>query len=439
MNARELALNVVCKVFNEDAYSNIVLNKELNNKDIKEVDRGLITEIVYGTIKYKYTIDYIIRVFVKDIRKVDNYILNILRITIYQMRYLDKVPNYAAVNEAVNLAKRKSQGASKFVNGVLRNYIRNKDKDFLNKDNKFERWSYEYSFEPWMVKFLHKQYGDRYTELILKGLNSRPEVTVRVNLSKYSYDEVFSNLEESGYEIYQGFICKEAIRISKGSNIEKNKSFIEGKITVQDESAMLVAPSMKLQTGDVVLDLCSAPGGKTTHIGEILEGSGQVFAFDIHENKLSLIRQNTNRLSLTNISCDTMDATKLNEDFIDKADKVLIDVPCSGLGIIRKKPEIKWNKSLKNLKDIVEIQRNIMDNASKYVKKGGVLLYSTCTLNKEENEENVKWFLNNHSDFKLEKVFFGDANNIIYSEEGYATILPQENMDGFFIARLIKV
>ncbi|MBB6696183.1 16S rRNA (cytosine(967)-C(5))-methyltransferase RsmB [Clostridium algidicarnis] len=439
MNARELATNVLCKVFNENAYSNIALNKELKGKELKDMDRGLITEIVYGTIKYKYTIDIIIKSFVKDIKKVDNYVLNILRITVYQIRYLDKVPNYAAVNEAVNLAKKKSKASSKFVNAVLRNYLRNEEKDFLNNQDRFERWAYEYSFEPWMIRSLYKQYGNKYTELILKGLNNRPAVTVRTNSIKGSYDDIFKGLQEAGYEISRGYVCDDAIVISKGSSIEKNRAFVEGEITVQDESAMLVANVMDINKDDIVLDLCAAPGGKTTHIAELLKGTGKVLAFDIQEGKLKFIKENMDRLGLSNIVLDTMDATRFNEKLINKADKVLIDVPCSGIGIIRKKPEIKWNKNLKNLKELIAIQREIMKNASQYVKKGGILLYSTCTLNKEENEDNIKWFLKNNNNFKLEKVYFKEANNIIYSEEGSVTILPQENMDGFFIAKLMRV
>ncbi len=290
-----------------------------------------------------------------------------------------------------------------------------------------------------MIRSLYKQYGNKYTELILKGLNNRPAVTVRTNSIKGSYDDIFKGLQEAGYEISRGYVCDDAIVISKGSSIEKNRAFVEGEITVQDESAMLVANVMDINKDDIVLDLCAAPGGKTTHIAELLKGTGKVLAFDIQEGKLKFIKENMDRLGLSNIVLDTMDATRFNEKLINKADKVLIDVPCSGIGIIRKKPEIKWNKNLKNLKELIAIQREIMKNASQYVKKGGILLYSTCTLNKEENEDNIKWFLKNNNNFKLEKVYFKEANNIIYSEEGSVTILPQENMDGFFIAKLMRV
>ncbi|MDU3723847.1 MAG: 16S rRNA (cytosine(967)-C(5))-methyltransferase RsmB, partial [Clostridium celatum] len=235
-----------------------------------------------------------------------------------------------------------------------------------------------------------------------------------------------------------GYACPEAIIIKGGSSIENNELFREGYITVQDESAMLVAPLLDINEGDVVLDLCSAPGGKTTHAAELLEGTGKVYAFDLHENKLSLITENVERLGLNNVEVDAMDATKLNSKYVSMADKVLIDVPCSGLGIIRKKPEIKWNKSRKSLKDLVPTQREIMENAWQYLKQGGTMIYSTCTLNNEENGENVEWFLNKHKDAVIEKIFLGNMDNFIYEKNGALTILPNEYMDGFYIAKISK-
>ena len=235
-----------------------------------------------------------------------------------------------------------------------------------------------------------------------------------------------------------GYICPEAIVINKGKSIEKNPLFKEGKITVQDESAMLVAPSIDAKEGATVLDLCSAPGGKTTHISEIMNNTGIVKAFDIHENKLSLVKENAKRLGINNISCAEMDASKFNKELENSADMVLIDVPCSGLGIIRKKPEIKYTKDIKSTKDIVAIQKKIMENAAKYVKKEGTLLYSTCTINKEENEKNINWFIKKFPEYKVEPLFYGNMSNIIYNENGTVTILPNKYMDGFFIAKLKK-
>lgn len=438
MNSRLVAINVLIEVFDKEGYSNIALNKELNKYPLNDKDKGLVTEIVYGTIKYRYTIDKILSKYVdRDLSKVQPEILNILRISIYQFRYLDKVPDYAVVNESVSLAKKISIKASKFVNGILRSYLRNPFSE-LETNNYIEKLCFDYSYPKWMVELFTKQYGKEKTEDILKGLNSTPMMTVRVNPLKISYDEAFNLLEEKGYELEEGYICPEAICIHKGSSIENNELFNKGYITVQDESAMIVSPLMEPEERQVFFDLCSAPGGKTTHLGELLNNTGKVYAFDIHNHKLKLIKDNSERLGLKNIALNEMDSTKLNVNYINSADGVLLDVPCSGLGIIRKKPEIKWSKSLKSLKDLIKIQRAIMDNGAEYLKDGGTLIYSTCTLNKGENEENIKWFLQKHKNFKLEKIFFGNAENIIYSEEGYVTLLPNKYMDGFFVAKLKK-
>jgi len=438
-NSREIAVEVLNLVINNNSYSNIVLNLKLKKSDLNDKDKALTTEIVYGTLKYKYTIDKILSSFLKSsIEKQDNTILNILRISIYQIRYLSKIPDFAVVNESVEMAKKyKSINASKLVNGVLRNYLRNKDKVFYDKNDKIQELCFKYSFEPWMVKMIINQYGSNAEE-IFKGLNSIPNITVRINNLKTNYNEAFEKLKQYGYNIERGVICKEALRIIKGKSIENNPLFKEGFITVQDESAMLVAHSMDIVSDIFILDMCSAPGGKTTHIAELMNNTGKIYAFDIYEDKLSLIKNNAERLGITNITCKIKDATVFDEKFIDSADRVLIDVPCSGLGIIRKKPEIKWNKTIQQFKDIQKIQRNIMENASKYVKKGGILLYSTCTINKKENEENIKWFLNKFTNYEIIPLFYGKLDNIIYTDYG-VTILPNNFMDGFFIAKLKRL
>ncbi|MCW6064104.1 16S rRNA (cytosine(967)-C(5))-methyltransferase RsmB [Clostridium sporogenes] len=439
-NAREVALDVLKAVLYEGAYSNIVLNKKLNKSNLKDNDKALITEIVYGTLKYKETLDIIIQSYLRNpIKTMDKNIANILRITIYQIRYLDKIPSFAAVNEAVEMSKKISIKYSKLVNGVLRNYIRTyKNKKFYNDRNNLEKFSFIYSYSKWLIKIFISQYGIEIAEKILKGLNERPNITVRVNNLKIDYDEAFEKLGEYGYNIEEGYICPEAIQIIKGKNIEKNPLFIEGDITVQDESAMLVAPSMELTEESIVLDLCSAPGGKTTHISEIINNKSKIYAYDVHENKLSLIEDNAKRLGANNIETNVSDASIFNKKLKEKADRVLIDVPCSGLGIIRKKPEIKWTKNEKEIRNIIDIQRKIMNNGASYLKEGGILLYSTCTLNKEENEENINWFLKKHKNFKIEPLYYGDVDNIIYHKEGFVSILPNDKMDGFFIAKLKK-
>ena len=437
MNSREVALNIINRVLNEGAYSNIVLSAELNESDLNANDRGLVTELVYGTIRRRNTLDMIISNYVKDIKLMDKEVLNILRMAIYQMHFLDKVPDFAACNEAVELAKKVSLENSKLVNGILRSYTKDPD-NIQIKDGMLDKLVYQYSFEPWFIRMIYKQYGEEIGRKILAGLNETPKVTVRVNSAKTDFDEVYEKLEEAGYDIEEGYVCPEAIIIRGGSSIENNELFNKGYITVQDESAMLVAPMLDLQKNDIVLDLCAAPGGKTTHIAEILNSEGEVYSFDLHEKKLSLIEDSIKRLGLGSTNVEVMDATKLNSKYIAYADKVLIDVPCSGLGIIRKKPEIKWNKTRKSLQELVPVQREIMENAWAYLKSGGVMVYSTCTLNKEENEDNIEWFLNKHKDAEVEKIFLGNNDDFIYNKDGSLTILPNEYMDGFYIAKIIK-
>lgn len=438
MNCRKVAINILERIINEGAYSNIILSNELNNSDLSDKDKALVTEIVYGTLRRLKTIDTIIASFVKDISIMDKKILNILRVAVYQMNYLDKVPSYAACNEAVEEAKEISDKDSKLVNGILRNFVKKEGKFDIVFRNKIDEIAFDLSFEPWMVRMFIKQYGEHEALEILEGLNNTPKMTVRVNSIKGDYEEVYEELEEAGYNIEEGCICPEAISIKGGKGIENNQAFVDGKITVQDESAMLISPLLDLEEGMKVLDLCCAPGGKTTHIGELLNNTGEVLGFDLHENKLELVKENYERLGITNIKLAQMDATKLDAKLVSYADRVLLDVPCSGIGIIRKKPEIKWTKKRKDLKEIVEVQREILENAWEYLKTGGVMVYSTCTLNKEENEENIKWFLSKHKDTTIEKVFIGKGANLCYDQMGTLTILPNEYMDGFFVAKIKK-
>jgi 16S rRNA (cytosine967-C5)-methyltransferase len=388
-------------------------------------------------LRRRKTLDIIISNFVKDIKLMNKDTLNILRVAIYQMNFLDKIPSYAACNEAVEEAKEISEGDSKLVNGILRNFTKNPD-DIEVPGNKIDEYAYKFSFEPWMIRLLIKQYGENLSKKIMSGLNAIPQISVRVNEIKSDYDEAFDELEALEYEIKEGVICPEAISITGGKSIENNPLFKDGKITVQDESAMIIAPLLELEEGMTVLDLCSAPGGKTTHIAEILQNTGKVLAFDLHESKLGLIKENCERLGITNVEVNTNDATRLNPDLIASSDRILIDVPCSGIGIIRKKPEIKWNKTRNDLRSVISVQRDIMESAWMYLKDGGIMIYSTCTLNKEENEENIDWFVNKHKDCTVKKIFIGKQDNLVYNRNGSLTIMPNESMDGFFVAKLEK-
>lgn len=341
------------------------------------------------------------------------------------------------MNEAVDISKKQSVGASKFVNGVLRNFLRNKDREPVFKDE-ISKIAFKYSFPKWMVKSFIAQYGQEKTMEILEGLNKTPKVTVRVNALKASFEDVFEELENEGYDISEGYASPDAIIIDRGSSIEENPAFKEGKIIVQDESAMLVAPILDLEENSIAADICAAPGGKSTHMAELMNNKGKVFSFDLHANKLSRIEDNARRLGIDIIQTEAQDATIFNESLENAFDRILLDVPCSGLGIIRKKPEIKWQKDLKSLKEIQEIQKKILDNTWKYLKNGGIMVYSTCTLNKNENEEIVRYLLTNNKDCEVSKIYIGNLPNFSYNIDGTLTILPNEYMDGFFIAKLRK-
>ena len=301
-----------------------------------------------------------------------------------------------------------------------------------------ESLEYYFSFNSWMIKLFLKQYGKENGIQILKGLNETPYITVRTNIIKTTREELLNFLLVEGYDVEKGYISDSAIMIKKGSSIEKNSLYTKGMFTVQDESAMLVSECLNLRYNDTVLDICSAPGTKGTHVSEILNNTGKVLAFDIHTHKLKLIEDNAKRLGIFNIEVKLGDASKFNRQYLNSADKILLDVPCSGLGIIRKKPEIKWTKTLKDLKDIEKTQRVILENAWRYLKRGGEMIYSTCTLNKDENEEIINWFLRKHEDCEVEKINLCKKDNILYNTNGTVTILPNKYMDGFFIARLRK-
>lgn len=439
-NCRKISVDIIQNVLKNGGYSNIVLKDKLNQSDLNDLDKSLVTEIVYGTLRRKYTIDKIIKYFVKNrFDKVDDYILDILRISIYQIEYLKKVPSFAAVNEGVELAKQKSFGASKFVNGVLRNFLRNRKAQFFDASDRIEEICYVYSLNKWMAEFFINQYGIEVSKRIFEGFNKVPDVTVRCNLLKSDVNGIKKYLTDEGYTVEEPYMSKNALRIEKGKSIEKNVLYKKGFITVQDESAMAAVECMDLKDNLKVMDLCSAPGGKATYISEIMNNTGCVNSFDIYKNKLNLINKNAKRLGITNIKAEIMDASEFNENFANCFDRVLADVPCSGLGAIRKKPEIKWNKSLNDMKNIIKKQKLILSNASKYLNKDGILVYSTCTLNKDENESIIKWFLKNNPDFKSEKLHIGEYDNILYNDIGNVTILPNKKVDGFFIAKLRKI
>lgn len=440
MKARELAFKILCDIEENNNYSNIAINKYFKHKDINNQERGFATELVYGVVENKYYLDYIIDKLSKiKTQKLSICVKILLRMGIYQLTFLDSISEYAAVNETVNLVKKYDKRSSGFVNAILRNVIRNKEEVLkLDIDSKIMYLSTKYSYSQWMIKSWIKSFGEEFTKDLLEANNEKPNLYIRANTLKITRDELINKLNEMGVKSYKVPMIDEAIRVENLKNIENNDLFKQGLFTIQDISSMMVGKVVNPKENSLVLDICSAPGGKTTHIATLMNNTGKVIARDVFDHKLKLIQNTVDRLGLTNVEVEKFDALKLDENSIDKFDYVLTDVPCSGLGIIRRKPEIKY-KAKTELKELPLIQRQILDNASKYVKLNGTLLYSTCTIQDNENIDIINEFLKDNDNFKL--VPINEVNvDLDHEDKGYLKIYPNiHGMDGFFIAKLKRV
>lgn len=441
MKARELALKVLLDIEENNNYSNIAINKHFKNVNLNNQDRGLATEIIYGVVENKYYLDYIIDKLSKiKCKKMNIYVKILLRMGIYQILLLNSISDYAAVNETVSLVKKYDKRSSGFVNAILRNVIRQKDTigEVDLKDDKIMYLATRYSYKPWMIKNWINSFSEEFTEDLLEANSEKPSVYLRTNTLKISRDSLIEKLKSEGINCSIVPTVDEAIRVENLKNIENNQLFKDGLFTIQDISSMIVGKVMNPKENSLVLDVCSAPGGKTTHLATLMNNAGKVVSRDIFDHKLKLIQSTVDRLGLTNVEVQSFDASVLDEESIDKFDYVLADVPCSGLGIIRRKPEIKY-KEKAELKELPKIQKAILKNASKYVKVGGTLIYSTCTIQDNENIEVIKDFLDNNNNFKLVPIneVKVDLDN---QDNGYLKIYPNiHDIDGFFIAKLERV
>ena len=430
---REVALKVLYKIDKEQAYSNIELNEQIrqNRKNLDEKDIGLISELVYGVTTWRLTLDEIIKKYSKiKLKKISPWIINILRMGIYQIIFLDKIPKSAAVNESVNLAKRYGHSSSSnFVNAILRKVEKTDYDDFFEIEDDIDRISKTTSMPKWIVEELVKENGIKIAEQICKNSNLKPNITIRVNRLKIAKKELIQKLEQKGIE------CKEPeneemntqdfLILSKVKNIENLQEFKDGFFTIQDLSAGQTAKILDPRPVEMVLDACSAPGGKTTYLAELMENKGKIKAWDIHEHRTKLVEQNANRLGINIIETQVKDATQYDKNLDEKFDKILLDVPCLGLGVIKRKPDIKWQRKPEDIEEITLIQRKILENCSKYLKKVGTLVYSTCSILKEENEEIVIKFLSENKQFEI------DGENMV-------NILPNKEKDGFFICKIYR-
>jgi len=440
MNAREIAYKVLLDIEKNKNYSNMAINKYFKDVKLSNQDRGLATEIIYGVIENKYYIDYMIDKLSKvKTNKMEIYVKTLLRMGIYQIMFLNSISDYAAVNETVNLAKKKNSKVSGFINGILRNVIRQKETigEIKIKDD-IDYLAVKYSYDKWMIRNWMIHFGKDFTKELLEANGQRPSIYLRTNTLKITRDELIEKLEQQNVKASKVHVVDEAIKVENLKDIENNVLYKEGLFTIQDISSMLVGKVMNPKEKSLVLDVCSAPGGKTTHIATLMKNTGQVVSRDIYEHKLKLIKASSKRLNLTNVDVQEFDGLSLDKDSVGKFDYVLADVPCSGLGIIRRKPEIKY-KEKEEFRDLPPIQKKILENASKYVKKGGTLIYSTCTIQDNENIDVINEFLQKNKNFELAPIdeVKVDLDN---QEKGYMKIYPNvHEMDGFFISKLIRV
>ncbi|ONI45040.1 16S rRNA (cytosine(967)-C(5))-methyltransferase [Candidatus Epulonipiscioides gigas] len=433
-NPREIIVNSLIKVEKDAAYLQLLLKKELEGFESR--DKNFITEISTGTIKYKITIDYIInQVSNIKVSKMKPFIRNLIRMSVYQLKYLDKIPSHAIINEAVKLSKKRGfTKLSKFINAILRNIER------INIELPKNNLSIHYSMPEWIIELWKKNYGDELTKQICQSFAQRANVCARINTLKISKDELIKQLElEKVITSNTNIFKNEYIYLSGLNSISNMISFNKGLFTIQDESAGIVAKVVNPMKGENILDLCSAPGGKATHIAQISENEIHIVSTDIYEHKIELINKNASRLGIDCIKTFCLDGTIFHTEFCNKFDKVLIDVPCSGLGLLKRKPDIKYTKTMQDIIEINKIQKQIAKNAVKYLKPGGFLIYSTCTLNAIENIDMVDYISNELAMIKDEILPFVPEGFKPYTTGCYVNIFPHvANTDGFFIARFKK-
>ena len=428
VNSRKVILELLNEA-DQGRYSNKLVQDVQVRDDLDARDKGFISKILYGVIENRIYLDYVIRKFSSiRLKKIEPEILNVLRMSAYQIMYLDKVPNSAAVDEAVKLTKKINKRHSGFVNGILRSLIRDVDTVKLPTAEN-ERLSVQYSHPLWLVERWISLFGASFTEDLLKANNETPKMVLRTNTILINREDLMTKLSFEGLDVEKSAIVEEGIIVNQlnDRSIDEIKWFIDGYFTVQDESSMMIGHVIDPQEKEKVLDLCSAPGGKTTHMAQLMNNKGQVFACDVSDAKLKLVKENVRRLKLNNVRMMINDATVLNEEFVDGFDRVLLDAPCSGLGIIRRKPDIKYQKTEEDILSLNELQKSMLEHAAKYVKVGGVLVYSTCTIEPRENSILVDAFLKMNDGF--EKVAINDTNDL----QLYPNV---DETDGFYACKL---
>lgn len=441
---RETALEIITRVGENGGFSHLLIDQAIKKKEFDMRDEGLLTEIVYGTIQRKLTLEYYLTFFVDEKKKIKPWLKWLCYMSLYQMTFLDRIPDHAIIHESVEIAKKKGhKGMASFVNGVLRSVQRSGLPELSHIDDPVKRLAIQSSHPAWLVERWIEMYGINVTEkMCLINLEHKP-MAVRVQPLKINRETAIAQLETDGYEVERSLLSGQGIIITKG-NILRSNLFSTGKITIQDQSSMMVAEMLDLIPGLTVLDACSAPGGKSTHIAEKMENKGKVHAYDLHEKKVKLVAEKASELELDIIETGQADSRQLDRLHAHETfDRILLDAPCSGLGVIRGKPDIKYSKSEKDIYQLAAIQKELLESIVPLLKKDGKLVYSTCTVDKEENEEVIRVFLDSHPEFKIDEQFFNELPDNLKKSSGLSAwglqLFPHDfDSDGFFLTRLKK-
>jgi 16S rRNA (cytosine967-C5)-methyltransferase len=450
---REIILTILVKIDSKEGYINILINKSLEKNRISTLDAAFINEITYGVIRNRNKLDWAISQFSnRGLSETPILIKNILRMGVYQLLFLNKVPDYAVGNEAVQLAKKYGNlGMSKFVNGVLRNIIRNSGNiNWPAQDKEPALYiSTIYSHPLQIVERWLKRFGFADTVKICEANNRIPTLVIRANTLKISRLELKNILEKENISVRESIFTEEALYVKGISNITKIPAYQEGLFQIQDEASILVPHLLKPLPGELVIDVCSAPGGKTTHLAQLMANQGNLLALDSNGARLLMVKENCRRLGIEIVKTQIKDSTRLDKNYLKKADKVLVDVPCTGLGVLRRKPDLRWQTyDLKRFKQLSELQGKLLATVSNYLKVGGRLVYSTCSTEPEENEEVVTKFLDKNPNFELENLneFIKERKLKVYpsnqnKQKKFFQIVPglsNLDLDGFFMAKMIR-
>ena len=430
MSVKYVAMKLISFV-DKGSYSNIVLNDAFKEFYLTAKEKAFITEIFYGVLRNKNFLDYMIEKNTKVIKK--EWIRNLLRISIYQLTFMSSDAK-GVVWEATEIAKKHGITISKFINGTLRNYLRNKDLE-IKKLHDEKNYEILYSIPQYFCDILEKQYGSENLNQAIISLKKIPYLSVRVNKLKYSEEEFEEFLKEKDIQIIKKV---DKVYYVNSGLIINSKEFKEGKIIAQDASSYLAAKNLGVKPNDLVLDICAAPGGKTAVLAEEMKNKGEIIAIDIHQHKKKLIEENMKKLGIDIVKATVLDARNVNKQG-RKFDKILIDVPCSGYGVIRKKPEILYTKNRENIEELASLQLEILNSAADILKDGGELIYSTCTIISQENTENVEKFLNERKEFKVKALNIPENVSGEYDKlGGFSINYKEEIMDNFYIIKLVK-